>query len=147
MDNLDLRILKELNNLKIEESPFKSIAEKLDLAEEELLSRIDNLIKEGIIRRISISIDHRKAGMKANAMCICQVPEDRVESVGKYISSFPEVTHCYTREGFKYNFFFMIHSNTKEQYLFLVKKISEKLNMEIKPLLSKKEFKKTSFTL
>ena len=40
---------------------------------------------------------HQDLGYVANAMIVWQVPEDRIESVGRIMAGFPEVTHCYQR--------------------------------------------------
>ena len=111
MDELDNQILRGLGEMPLVEKPFGVVANKLGLDETEIISRTKKLMDEGIIRRIGVSIVHRRAGVGANAMCMVSVPNNRIDSVGRYLSSLPEVTHCYTRDGFDYNMFFMIHFN------------------------------------
>src|SRR5665811_2045693 len=72
---------------------------------------------DGEIRRFAASIGHRAIGITANAMCVWNVPDERIEGVGAIMAEFPEVTHCYERPRYPdwpYNLFTMVHSYTSE---------------------------------
>ncbi len=152
MDEIDIRLLKAAQDgIPIVAQPFKQIADKLGISEDEVLNRLNNLIKEGVIRRFGASIGHRVIGITANAMCTWNVPDERVEEVGAMMAGFPEVTHCYERPCYpdwKYNLFTMIHAYSRDECEKIAKKIS--LATDIKDyciLFSEREFKKTGVRL
>ncbi len=152
MDQMDILLLKYTQDgIPVAPEPFKQIAEALGLTEDEVLSRLNNLIKEGVIRRFGASIGHRAIGITANAMCTWDVPDERVEEVGAIMAGFPEVTHCYERPRYpdwKYNLFTMIHAYSREECEKIAREIS--ISTGIKDygiLFSEKEFKKTGVRL
>lgn len=152
MDRIDILLLRATQDgIPVAPEPFKQIAEELGLTEEEVLSRLNNLIKEGVIRRFGASIGHRAIGITANAMCTWDVPDERVEEAGAIMAGFPEVTHCYERPRYpdwKYNLFTMIHAYSREECEKIAKEISISTGIkDYSILFSEKEFKKTGVRL
>jgi DNA-binding Lrp family transcriptional regulator len=152
MDETDIQLLKFIQDgIPIVSEPFKNIAKELALSEDEVLKRLDNLIKEGVIRRFGASIGHRVIGITANAMCTWNVPHERVEEVGAIMAGFPEVTHCYERPRFpdwKYNLYTMIHAYSRRECEKIAKEISLATGIkDYSILFSEKEFKKTGVRL
>ncbi|MDO9099066.1 MAG: siroheme decarboxylase subunit beta [Candidatus Methanoperedens sp.] len=152
MDQIDIHLLRATQDgIPVAPEPFKQIAEELGLTEEEVLSRLNNLIKEGVIRRFGASIGHRAIGITANAMCTWNVPDEKVEEVGAIMAGFPEVTHCYERPRYpdwKYNLFTMIHAYSREECEKIAKEISTATGIkDYSILFSEKEFKKTGVRL
>lgn len=78
--------------------PFGKIAKRMGLAESACLARIEALKKKGAIRHLAASLNHRKLGYKGTLIA-ARVPEERVEALVGGIIDYPEVTHCYLREG------------------------------------------------
>ena len=152
MDNLDektRKILKELqNDFKLETKPFKRIANKLGITEEEVISTVSNCREEGIIRRIGVAIKPQNAGFVANALTAWKVPEDKIHEVGSELAEMKEVSHCYDREcpeGWDYNLFVMIHSQSKDELDQIIKNISSRFDLkEYKVFNTVRELKKTS---
>lgn len=149
LDLLEKAIIRRLSeDLPLDSEPYKIIAEELGVSEEILLKKVQELHNKQIIRRVSGILYHRKSGYNANAMVVWIVPEDKVDKVGKTLSYFKEITHCYERPTFQdwpYNLFTMIHSETKEECENHIKKISEVINIkDYKVLYSTKELKKSS---
>lgn len=152
MDQMDILLLRATQDgIPVAPEPFKQISEELGLMEEEVLSRLNNLIKEGVIRRFGASIGHRAIGITANAMCTWNVPDEKVEEVGAIMAGFPEVTHCYERPRYpdwKYNLFTMIHAYSREECEKIAKEISTATGIkDYSILFSEKEFKKTGVRL
>ncbi len=152
MDEIDKTLLKLMQDgIPIVSEPFRQIAEKLALTEDEVIERLENMVKEGAVRRFSASIGHRVIGITANAMCTWNVPEERVEEVGAIMAGFPEVTHCYERpryKDWKYNLFTMIHAYSREECEKIAKEISIATGIKDYAILfSEKEFKKTGVRL
>jgi len=81
-------------------------------------------------------------------MTVLKVPEDRMDEVGRLIASEPGVTHCYSRSGWEYNLFFMIHARTRDEGVARAKTIVERTGLnDYRHLFSLKEFKKVSFEI
>lgn len=78
--------------------PFEEIAKRLGIAEGECLVRIEALKKKGAIRHLAASLNHRKLGYKGTLIA-ARVSEEKVEALVAEIVGYPEVTHCYLREG------------------------------------------------
>ena len=154
-DNLDeLRevdkcIIREIQqDIPLISRPFKKIAEKIGVTEEEIIEKL-NLYKErGYVRRFGAALRHREMGLTANPMIVMRVADDIIEEVGKQVASFSQVTHCYQRipqPEFPFNLFAMIHCPTKAECEELAEIIIESVDVaEHKLLYSTQELKKTS---
>lgn len=136
------------HDLPLTSRPYKEIASKSGITEEELLRSIKELQDTGIIRRIGAVVRHHRLGITANGMGVWKVSENDTERIGAIMASFPEVSHCYQRPVFAdwpYNLFTMIHASTLEECEDIAARISEKTGLkDYKLLFSSKEFKKCS---
>ncbi|MFC1713891.1 Lrp/AsnC family transcriptional regulator [Candidatus Poribacteria bacterium] len=142
-------IVRELQgDLPLVQRPFKPIADKLGIEEEALVTKLQEMDDEGIIRRFSAILRHRNVGFSANAMGAWRVPEDRAEEVGTKMAKFSQVSHCYQRPTFPtwpYSLFTMIHGKTAEDCEQVAKLISQDTGIDDYRLLySTREFKKVS---
>lgn len=142
-------VLKALqNDLPLDSRPFKSIAQQIGLEEDEVISIINSFLKKGVIRRVGAALGHRALGFAANAMTLWAVPGDQVQEMGRKLSSFPEITHCYHRQvppGWAYNIFTMVHAQSRKMCLKKIKDISLETGLDdYQVLFSTVEFKKTS---
>jgi len=152
MDNLNIKLLKKTQDgIPIISEPFQQIAKELGIPESEVLKRLNDLMKDGVIRRFGASIGHRAIGINANAMCTWNVPDERVEEVGAVMAGFPEVTHCYERPRFpdwKYNLFTMVHAYSRKECKRIANEISIATGIKDYGILfSEREFKKTGVRL
>lgn len=149
VDELDKKIISFLQkDIPVVRRPYMIIAGQLGIEENEVLKRIDTMIKRGVIRRFGATLYHQEAGFSANAMVAWVIPEEKVDQIGRTMAGFREVTHCYHRcpkKDWKYNLYTMIHGDTREECHEIAKKMSKKTGMKDYSLLfSEKEFKKTS---
>src|SRR5659263_348436 len=152
MDEIDIKILKLIQDgIRIIPEPFGLIAKELELSETQVIERLQEMIKDGVIRRFGASIGHRAIGITANAMCTWNVPDEKVEEVGAIMAGFPEVTHCYERPRYpdwKYNLFTMVHAYSREECERIAKEISIATGIkDYSILFSEREFKKTGVRL
>jgi siroheme decarboxylase len=135
-------------DLPISRRPYLEIAEKLGLEEETVISVLKNLTDRGVIRRFGATLRHQKSGFNANAMIAWQVEEDQIETAGKEVAQFPQVSHCYRRNPQKdwpYNLYTMVHAKDEASCRETAEKISEKTGITTYSILfSRRELKKTS---
>jgi DNA-binding Lrp family transcriptional regulator len=131
MDDLDERLLKEILDIPLTKRPFAEIANKLGIEEKGVIARIKGMMDDGIIRQFRVCIAHRRIGIRASAMCMWNVPGERVDEVGKTIASFDEVTHCYERSNpLGYNMFTMVHGYTEKECEDVIKRISDVIDID-----------------
>ena len=149
VDDLDKEVVRLIQgDLPVTRRPFVILAEKIGIREEEFLKRIKNLKDRGILRRFGATLRHQKAGYGANAMVAWLVPDERMDEVGKKLSQYREVTHCYQRNpqgDWKYNLFSMVHGTDPDRCYEIAARMSDAVGIkEYTLLFSEKEFKKTS---
>ncbi|MDR1035229.1 MAG: Lrp/AsnC family transcriptional regulator [Deltaproteobacteria bacterium] len=88
----------------VEARPYSALAARLSsehglaLSEDEVIESIRSLKGRGYIRRLGAVFNSRPLGYMST-LCAARVPEDRVDSFGKLVSSFPQVTHNYVRSN------------------------------------------------
>ncbi len=109
--------------------PYAVIAEKLQLSEVEVISRLSVLKKQGVIKRLGVIVNHRRLGYKANAMVVFDVSDNLVKQIGEHVSQFSFVNLCYQRprqgEQWPYNLYCMIHGKNREIVLQQLKHLIE----------------------
>src|SRR5512136_179296 len=102
MDTTDKKILNIIQkDFPVVAEPFKAVAEKLGLGEDDVLKRIKNLKDKGIIRRIGAVFDSKKMGF-VSTLCAARVPEERLKAFVDVVNSYAGVTHNY-RRSHEYN--------------------------------------------
>jgi DNA-binding Lrp family transcriptional regulator len=148
LSQTERRIINRLqNDLPLTADPFKPLAERLNMSVDDLLQHSNLLLKKGAIRRYGASINHYRAGYKANAMTCWIAPRSRVDDIGRRLASFRQVSHCYERQTnplWSYNVFAMVHSQSKEGCLHTITRMSEETGMpDYTTLFSTREFIKT----
>ena len=149
LSDLEKSIIRELTgDLPVTSQPFVPLAQKLGISQRQLLSIIKRLKEEGRIRRFGATLRHRNSGFSANAMVVWNIPEEKIDEVGRAMASFREVTHCYHRRpqrDWKYNLFTMVHGAGEEECRQIAQKISKATAMtDYQLLFSRKELKKTT---
>lgn len=141
-----VRTLQE--NMPLHVRPFDAVAATLSCSPDELLELLGQWRSKGILRRIGIVLNHRKAGFHANGMCVWPVEGSAVLGAGRALAAVPEVTHCYRRpriEPFPYDLYAMIHRSTWSDALKLFQRISAKADLTNgRVLFSLHEYKKMS---
>lgn len=121
-----VRVLQE--GVPLVSRPYRVLAGRLGMSEEELLAAIEDWLRRGIIRRFGVTVRHQELGYVANAMIVWQVPEERIDEVGELMAGFQEVTHCYRRPAYPpdwpYNLFTMVHGRKREDCEEIARRLS-----------------------
>ena len=144
----DIHIIKEVQeDFPLVAEPFTVISSKLGISVNNLISTLKIFQANGIMRRVAAILHHRKAGFRANAMGVWDVPIDRIEDIAPKMASFKSVSHCYRRPTYPdwpYSLFTMIHGRSPKECNSLIKKLSEVSGInKYDALYSSKEYKKT----
>ena len=105
LDETNKKILNTIQtNFPIHSRPYKVIAKKLDITEEQLLKRVGTMKDTMLIRRIGANFSPDKLGYHST-LCAAKVPEDKIKLFTKTVNSYPGVTHNYKRDH-KFNVWF-----------------------------------------
>ena len=99
--------------------PYRTIAEQLEVAEAEVLTRLGRLLADGVIRRIGAVPNHYALGYRANGMSVWDVDDAAVSELGRKVGALPAVSHCYRRPrrlpSWRYNLFAMVHARSRAE--------------------------------
>jgi DNA-binding Lrp family transcriptional regulator len=147
-----IKLLKDIPaQFPLTERPYREMAEKAGVSEGELIDALKDFKSSGIVRRIAAALLHRNTGYRYNAMVVWKVDVNDIEKAGALMGSFPEVSHCYERDTggyWDYNLYTMVHGKTREECMKSIKNIAQKTGIgEYRIFFSKREFKKTSFSV
>lgn len=140
-----VRALQE--DLALVPQPFAEAAGRLGVSEADLMKKAGELKSEGIMRRFSAVLRHRRVGYTANGMACWIVPDARIEEVGRRAAEFSQVSHCYQRPAYPprwpYTLFTMVHGQTRDEVDAVVAEIARETGLhQYEVLFSTREFKK-----
>jgi DNA-binding Lrp family transcriptional regulator len=122
LDSIDSAILNRIqSDFPITSRPYLALADELDLTEKEVLDRVAELKKAGIIRRIGGNFVPGKLGF-VSTLCAARVPADKIGHFAEIVNRYPGVTHNYQRDN-KYNVWFTFISPSMDEIEANLKKI------------------------
>ena len=155
LDDIDRKLISVTQSgFAIEPCPYQSVADNIDISQDEVIERLKNLLANGIIRRIGAVPNHYKLGLTANGMTVWDVNDARISRLGNIIGQLDFVSHCYQRPRhppmWSYNMFAMVHGANKDEVNKKVKQIEQLLGKDCKAhdtLFSSAILKKTGLRL
>ena len=113
MDALDRVIVESLQDgIGVEEYPFAGFADRLGIAEDELVQRIARLLDDGVLTRFGPMFDAAALG-GAFTLAAMSVPAADFERVAALVNAHPEVAHNYEREH-EFNLWFVVGAESPE---------------------------------
>lgn len=134
-------------DIPLQAKPFAAIANICGLENDELMTWLQKLSRQGIIRKFGAILRHQKAGYSRNALVMWAVPPDSIEFAGKKFASLSFISHCYERSPAfqnRYNLFTMLHAQD-EKLAALIQQMSAAIQCDdFLVLESRHEYKKTS---
>jgi DNA-binding Lrp family transcriptional regulator len=141
MDDLDRKLLSAVQEgFPVASRPFQILGEGLGIPEGEVISRLDGLMKIGLIRRIGPILDMRKLGF-SGVLVALKVSEDEVDGVAMLVNEYEEVSHNYLRPNDTgYNLWFTI-SAREERIKDIISEISSRTGLVPMVLPTTKIFK------
>lgn len=129
MDSIDRQIITASQaGLPLTSEPYQTLAEQINISENELLQRLKRMQDSGIIRRIGAIPNHYKLGYQHNGMTVWDISDNYIDELGKLIGALDFVSHCYHRPRhlpeWRYNLFAMIHAKTADSATQQIQKIA-----------------------
>ncbi len=99
-----LQVIQE--GIPFESKPFKSLAEKVGISQEEFIDHLKNLKEEKIIRQISPIYDTKVLGYDSSLVAF-KSQKDKINETAKIINEHPGVSHNYERNN-EFNIWFTL---------------------------------------
>ena len=107
LTDFDKRLLNILQgNLPLCSRPFSRLGEMLDTTEEHVLRRLNELKREGYLRRIGTFFNSEQLGYHGTLIAL-RVAEGHLADVAQAVNRYAGATHNYEREG-DYNLWFTL---------------------------------------
>jgi len=129
MDDKDRKILNQIQvDFPIDPRPYKILAQKLGLHEDELIKRIRQMKDNLLIRRIGGNFSPYRLGYYST-LCAAKVPDDKIALFTKTVNSFSGVTHNYKRDH-EFNIWFTFIAPSVEIIKANLEKIQKTTNVE-----------------
>ena len=121
-----------LNNIQvdfpIDPRPYKILAQKLGLHEDELIKMINQMKEDLLIRRIGGNFSPDRLGYHST-LCAAKVPEDKIALFTKTVNAYSGVTHNYKRDH-EFNIWFTFIAPSVEIIKTNLKQIQKATNVE-----------------
>lgn len=97
IDDLDLKILDQL--YRDGRASFAEIGRKLGVSENTIRFRFNRMLKTGVIRRVTVLVDHTKLGLKNSAALMLKIEPTHLEAVLNELKDMREVYNIYQLSG------------------------------------------------
>jgi len=139
MDAVDRRIVNALQgDFPITERPFAAAAKALGLDEDELISRLGELLAGGVLSRFGPMFDAERLGGSVTLAAL-RVPADSFEAVAAAVNAHPEVAHNYQRDH-DLNMWFVVASDRPQRLGEVIAGIEAETGLEVFALPKLEEF-------
>ena len=106
-DATDKRIINTLQDgFPLSDEPYREVAERLGIREEDLLARLHAMLESRVLTRFGPMFQVEKMG-GAFVLAAMRIPEEDFERVAELVNSLPQVAHNYRREH-AFNMWFVL---------------------------------------
>ena len=143
MDETDLKILKQI--LSDARSSYRKIGEEIGVSPPTVLSRVQKLEKNRIIRSYSAVLDHEKLGYDLTAIIEVTAVKGKTTEVEEHVSIFPNVCAVYYITGLTDMTIIAKFRNRKELSDFIKKDLAlpyiERTNSHVVLVTVKEDFR------
>jgi len=97
VDQLDLKILE---TLRLDASlPFTEIAKRFKISESTVRKRVERLIREGVIKKFTVTVNPAKIGFNTVAIVGVDVDPSKLLEVAQKLCEIPETVYVATSTG------------------------------------------------
>jgi siroheme decarboxylase len=129
LDNIDKKILNRIqSDFPIIHSPYRAVADRLNLQETDVLERVLRMREQGLIRRIGGNFVPEKLGY-VSTLCAASVPQDKIQHFTEIVNQYPGVTHNYQRNN-HFNIWFTFIAHSRKEIKINLQRIAKKTGIE-----------------
>lgn len=135
IDGVDRALIQATQaGLPLTPQPYQTLADTLGITAAEVMQRMEQMLVNGIIRRIGAVPNHYALGYRGNGMSVWNVPDARIRAIGEQIGALDFVSHCYRRPRhlpeWPYNLFAMVHGRDRSEVELKVAQIAALLGSD-----------------
>lgn len=139
MDYLDREIINHFQGgFPVVERPFKVMADKLEIQESEIMTRIRFMLDDGILTRFGPLYNIDKMG-GTFSLCALEAPEDSFDEIAEKVNQFPEVAHNYQR-AHRLNMWFVIAAESQDTLVDTLARIETATGLKVFNFPKQREF-------
>ena len=140
MDNFDKQILDIIqSHFPLTSRPYEEVGKQVGLSEAEVLQRVRDLKKAGVIRRMGANFASKTLGWQST-LCAASVPEDKIDEFVAEVNKHDGVTHNYLREN-EFNIWFALIAPDMDAVEAILDSITATTGIKILNLPASKLFK------
>lgn len=130
MDEIDRSIINTLQGgLPVCARPYLEAAQRIGIAEDELLTRLARLRERGVLTRIGPMFQIEKMG-GAFTLAALRAPESEFDRVAQQVNAFPEIAHNYARDH-ELNMWFVIATETPDEIDRVIGRIEDETGCKV----------------
>lgn len=130
MDDIDRTIIDTLQGeLPVCDRPFLAAAQRIGIAEDELLARLTRLRDDGVLTRVGPLFHAEKMG-GAFTLAALRAPDSEFDRVAQQVNAFPEIAHNYARHH-DLNMWFVIATETPDEIGKVIDRIEEQTGCKV----------------
>ena len=139
MDATDRAIVNGLQGgFPISEHPYAEVAVRLGLSENELITRLEALLAEGVLSRFGPMYHAERLG-GALTLAAMKIPAADFERAADIVNGFPEVAHNYAREH-QFNMWFVLATEAPERIAEVIGEIERATGYRVYDMPKLEEF-------
>jgi DNA-binding Lrp family transcriptional regulator len=139
MDDLDRAIVDHLQTgFPVCERPFLQAAQALGTTEEDLIARIDRLLRAGTLTRFGPLFQIERMG-GAFTLAAMSVPAAEFDATAAAVNAFPEVAHNYARDHLL-NMWFVLATETREGADDVIERIESRTGLPVLAFPKEREY-------
>ncbi|MCK4939810.1 MAG: Lrp/AsnC family transcriptional regulator, partial [Rhodospirillaceae bacterium] len=118
--------------------PYLEAGAALGMGEDELITRIDGMLKSGVLSRFGPLVNAERMG-GGLTLAALSVPQDDFERVAELVNAHPEIAHNYEREH-EYNMWFVIATETRQEIEKIINAIENETGLSVLNVPKMEEF-------
>ncbi len=138
MDALDRRLLDDFqHDFPLDSRPYAVLGDRLGIAEDEVVRRLDDLRRQGAVSRVGAVIRPHAVGH--STLAAMAVPADWLERVAELVSGYAEVNHNYQRDH-RLNLWFVVTASGRDDVRAVLDDIERRTGLEVLDLPMLEQF-------
>jgi len=138
MDALDRRLLDDFqHDFPLDSRPYAVLGDRLGIAEDEVVRRLDTLRRQGAVSRVGAVIRPHAVGH--STLAAMAVPAEWLERVAELVSGYPEVNHNYQRDH-RLNLWFVVTASGRDDVCAVLDDIERRTGLEVLDLPMLEQF-------
>ncbi len=139
IDPIDAMLIHRLHgDFPLADRPFREVGEQLGLSEDEVITRLQRMLSDGMLTRFGPLFQIEPAGGQF-VLAAMQVPEERFDAVAAQVNAHDEVAHNYQREH-AFNMWFVLACTSPEAVRAACERIERETGLRVYAFPKEKEF-------